>query len=298
MRSAIASSLAAAAQLLNLWQRQVADRQIHRSDLQPDHRPSDRRQPTQNLPARGDRQDASGLAVLGYLTNGPVRGGLVPVEHLVLVVLRAPHSQSGLPLAGFSAERVEWGVAWGGPDRNPFAKDLALEPQVAARGRRLDLARSRLLELGLRLEHELHRAGRYARLRSRRRFTLPPLWAGFRPADAAGLQGEGPEFSEAARMAKKKSASQLLAEAGRDHQGLRLFPLDWVSHRWRQAVEVFADLSRFPQRQAVRLREGAIDLVGYRGACQFNFHDSRFQEGGFRGNRFERRPVARLLACA
>jgi hypothetical protein len=138
---------------------------------------------------------------LGYLTNGPVRGGFVPVEHLVLVVLQAPHSQSGLPLAGFSAERVEWGVAWGGADRNPFAKDLALEPQLAARGRRLDLTRSRLLELGLRLEHALHRAGRHPRLRLRRRFSLPPLWAAFRAADAAGLQGDGPEFSEAARMA-------------------------------------------------------------------------------------------------
>jgi hypothetical protein len=297
MRSATASPIAAAAQLLDIWQRQVADPQRDRSDScgdrQRNHGPAD----------PGNRQNAADLAVLGYLINGPVRGGFVPVEHLVLVVLQAPHSQSGLPLAGFSAERVEWGVAWGGADRNPFAKDLALEPQLAARGRRLDLTRSRLLELGLRLEHALHRAGRHPRLRLRRRFSLPPLWAAFRAADAAGLQGDGPEFSEAARMAKKKSASQLLAEAGRDHQGLRLFPLDWVSHRWRQAVDIFADLSRFPQRQAIRLRDGALDLVGYRGACQFNFHDSRFQqgrfqEGGLLGNRFGRRPPARLLTCA
>lgn len=234
------------------------------------------------------RQDPriQGLAALGYLANGPVQHGFIDIEHLVLVVLHAAPARRELPLVGFSAEPVEWGVAWGGPMRNPFFKDLALEPSDGAHGRRLDLSRSRLIELGLQLERDLRRAGRSRRLPLRRRVALPRLWAGVRITDARSLQGDGPEFAEACRQSGK-APRELFPQAARNHQGLKLLPLDWVSHRWQQFVGVFAEIGRFPQGQVFRLREAQRDLVGYRGASQFDFYESRF-----------RRAHARQLACA
>lgn len=228
-----------------------------------------------------------GLAALGYLTNGPVQHGLIAIEHLVLVVLHAAPERGEFPLVGFSAEPVQWGVAWGGPIRNPFLKDLALEPAVGARGRRLDLSRRRLVELGLQLERDLRRGGRSRRLPLRRRVSLPRLWAGVRLADAHRLQGDGPEFANACRQSDN-TPRELFRQAARHHQGLTLLPLDWISHRWQQFVAVFAELGRFPQRQVFRVRDPQHDLAGYRGASHFDFYDSRFQ-----------RPAhAPQLACA
>lgn len=250
MRSTI--SAADAASLMARWRRQVAETSVL------------------------EQQRMQELAALGYLANGPVRQGLIAIEHLVLVVLHAAPARGELSLAGFSAERVEWGVAWGGPARNPFLKDLALEPAVGACGRRLDLARSRLVTLGLQLERDLQRAAQPRRGRLRRRVALPRLWAGVPVADARRLQGDGPEFAEACRQSGK-SSHELLREAGRNYQGLKLLPLDWISHRWQDFVEVFAEIGRFPKRQVFRLREAEHDLAGYRGASHFNFCESRFQ---------------------
>lgn len=245
------------------WRRQVADRS--------------------NLPHRRMQR----LAALSYLANGPVRQGLIAIKDLLLVVLHAATPRRELVVAGFSAESVEWGVAWGGPTRNPFLKDLALEPAVGARGRRLDLSRLRLVELALQLERDLRRAGISRRWPVRRRIILPRLWAGLRRSDASNVQGDGPELAEACRQTGK-APQDLLREAGRNYQGLTLLPLDWVSHRWQQFVEVFAEIGRFPRRQVCRLRDADHDLSGYRGASEFNFSESRFQ----------RRPQPRQLACA
>ena len=250
------------AELLDRWQRQFVSR----------------KQPC--------RMRAGRLAALGYLTNGPVRQGLVPIEQLLLVVLHAELPQPATKLAGFSAERIEWGVEWGGPARNRFAKDLALEPKIGARGPRLDLRRVLLVQLALQLERELSRHARFPRLPIARRFRLPPLWAGFRPMDAKKLAGDGPEFAAACRQSSKRPG-QLLSGARRAHHGLTLLPLDWVSHAWQQAVDVFADVGKFPKRQVVR-PAGPEGLIGYRGASHFNLHDLRFGS----------RPAAQSLACA
>ena len=76
-------------------------------------------------------------------------------------------------------------------------------------------------------------------------------------------------------------ARTLLRSARRTHRGLVLFPLDWVSHRWREVACVFADVGRFRRRQLFRLRDPARDLVGYRGAVEFDFFHSRFRHDGF-----------------
>jgi hypothetical protein len=72
----------------------------------------------------------------------------------------------------------------------------------------------------------------------------------------------------------------LLQKLRREYFGLVLYPLAWVSHHWQQAVTVFADLDRFPRRQVFRLRHLRDDLIGYPGAAEFNFLESRFRGNG------------------
>jgi hypothetical protein len=223
------------------------------------------------------RTEPRSLAALGYRVNGPVVGRLVEVENLHMIVLYDDRLRSGrcaLRLAGSSGSRVPWGVRFGGPENCQFYKDLRLQPVAGARGYRLDLANTELLTLALGLDRELDRHLRYHQGQARERVQLPKLWAGFPVADAASIIGDGPELaSYAARVGR--SPQYLLERLRRDHGGLILHPLAWVSHHWQQAAAVFADLERFPRRQVFRLRQPSDDLVGYQGAAEFDFH-SRF----------------------
>jgi hypothetical protein len=63
----------------------------------------------------------------------------------------------------------------------------------------------------------------------------------------------------------------------REHLGLVLYPLGWVSHCWQQAAAVLADLERFPKRQVFRLRRLPNDLVSYQDAAEFDLFSSRFR---------------------
>ena len=219
------------------------------------------------------------LAALGYLANGPVTDGLIEVEKLTLVILYDELIRPGHcvhRLAEYSGCRVPWGVRFGGPEQGRFFQDLRLQPVPEARGYRLDLTSTELLALGLGLERELDRYARYRQQQVREHVQLPKLWAAFRPADAASITGDGPELAACAARTGR-SPQSLLEHLRRDHFGLVLYPLAWVSHRWQQAVTVFADLERFPTRQVFRLRQPADDLVGFRGAAAFDFYDSRFK---------------------
>jgi hypothetical protein len=219
------------------------------------------------------------LAALGYLANGSVTDGLIDVEKLTLVILHDELIRPGhcvLRLAGYSGCRVPWGVRFGGPEQNLFFKDLGLQRLPEARGCHLDLTSTELLALDLGLERELHRCARYRQRQVRQHVQLPDLWAAFRPADAATITGDGPELAACAARTGR-SPQNLLEHLRRDHLSLVLYPLAWVSHRWQQAVAVFADLERFPTRQVFRLRQPADDLVGFRGAVAFDFYGSRFK---------------------
>jgi hypothetical protein len=135
------------------------------------------------------------------------------------------------------------------------------------------LADEDLLTLALGLERELDRCARFCQQRVREQVCLPKLWAAFRPADAADITGDGPELAAyAARTGKPPE--RLMERLSREHGGLILQPLAWVSHHWQQAVAIFADLERFPRRQVFRLRQPSDDLVGYQGAAAFDFHGS------------------------
>ena len=228
---------------------------------------------------RRDIQHRRPLGVLGYLTNGPTLDGMIEVEKLVLVVLYDEPVHGGplcLRLAGVSGKPVPWGVCWGGRAGSKFFKDLRLQPAPQAQGRRMNADDTELLQLGLQLERQLQRHLRNRWLPVNRQPELPPVWAGFRRPDARDIQGDGPELAAACRQ-RRKSPKQLLASTKRDYHGLVLYPLEWVSHRWKQAVAVLADLERFPKWQVFSLKEFPAELQGYRGAAQYDFFTSRFR---------------------
>jgi hypothetical protein len=214
------------------------------------------------------------LAALGYRANGPVIDGLVEVENLDIILLYDVQLRPGhcaLRLAGYSGSRIPWGVRFGGPENCLYHKDLRLQPVPGGRGYRLDLADDDLLTLGLGLERELDRCARYCQQRVREHVCLPKFWAAFRPADTRNITGDGPELAAyAARTGR--SPQHLLQHLRRDQFGLAMYPLGWVSHLWEMAVAVFADLSGVPRRQVFRLHHAPDDLVGFRGACEYDFY--------------------------
>ena len=219
------------------------------------------------------------FGALGYLPQGPVIEGLIEVEKLLLVILHdelSKHGQIILRLAGFTAERVPWGIKWGGPDQCRFLKNLLLQPVPGGSGLRLSTASTDLLRLGLQLDHEIHRHVRYGLVPKRHQVQLPRLWAGFRAADAEALTGDGPELAAYSRRTGKP-AWQLMERIRREYFGLLLYPLPWVSHHWEQAVAIFADLERFPNRQVFPLHRLPDDLVGFQGSGEYDFHSSRFR---------------------
>jgi hypothetical protein len=216
---------------------------------------------------------------MGYLANGPVIDGLIEVEDLTLALLydeQLPHGHCALRLAGYCGARIPWGVRFGSPDQCKFFKDLSLQPVPGARGYRLDLDDQDILSVGLGLEREMDRCARYRHRCIREQVYLPKLWAGFQPADAAGIYGDGPELAAYASRTGK-SPRYLLERLRRDCLGLAVYPLPWVSHHWQQAVAVFTDLGRFPKRQVFRLRQLPDDLVGFQGAVEFDLH-SHFRQ--------------------
>jgi hypothetical protein len=233
------------------------------------------------------------LAALGYLANSPVIEGLIEVEKLTIVILYDEPISPGhctLRLAGFSGSRVPWGVKWGGAEQCRFLKDLMLQPVPNGPGLRLNTASTDLLRLGLQLDRDLERHVRCPSLSVRQQFRLPCLWAGFKPADAANITGDGPEL-EAYSRRTGKSAWRLLKGIRREYFGLSLYPLPWVSHHWQQAAVVFVDLERFPKRQVFSLRHLPGDLIGFQDAAECDFFHSRFRSDAKRRSRSQRKPV-------
>jgi len=219
------------------------------------------------------------LAALGYLAHGPVVDGLIELDKLVLVLLAdaAPRNGNHWPrLAGFGGRPVPWGVRWGGCRQHRFLKNLALKPESGARGRRIDADDQKLLELGIALHREIDHRSDNRWLPVGRSIQLPKIWAGFRMDHALRLCGDGPEITAQSRRMRIPSC-RLLQLSRRVHQELAFFPLEWVSHHYRDAVAFHADLHRFPKRQVFPLRGRPEDsFCGYMGAVEYDFIANRF----------------------
>ena len=116
---------------------------------------------------------------------------------------------------------------------------------------------------------------RYPHLPLNEQPVLPELWAGFRTKALGVIDGDGPEL-DALCLASGATPDELMRGALRPYRDLALYPLEWVSHHWRQFVAVFADLERFPRRQVFSLDDPASSLAGYHGANEFDFLSDRF----------------------
>lgn len=240
--------------LLDGWRRQIA-RRARRRHCQP------RR-----------------LGAIGYLTSGPALDGLIELQNLVLTVLYdqpCGHQSVAVRAAGFAAEIVPWGIEWGGPEKSRFLKNLTQRPARGARGRCIDLASTKLLELALELDRQVERRSRRRYLPIRRQLRLPSHWVGFHKSAASELTFEGPEL-ERFCLRINGSVQDAVERKRREHYGLVLYPLEWVSHVLQSAVTVFADLNRTPACQVFQLHCPSKDLVGYSGAVKFDFYSTRF----------------------
>jgi hypothetical protein len=54
------------------------------------------------------------------------------------------------------------------------------------------------------------------------------------------------------------------------------YPLEYVSHAWRQFTTVFADLTTTPSRQVLNFDRHCHNLVGFSGTIEFDCAHSRF----------------------
>ena len=228
---------------------------------------------------RHRNRDPRPLAALGYLTNGPVVEDLIEVEKLVLVVVHDETAERGnmsTRVAGYLGCPIPWGIRWGGAENSRFLKNLLLQPMPGARGQRLDTASESLLRLALQLDRDIERQLYYRRRFNREQLRLPKLWAGFRPAVAAGIEPGGPELDGYCGRTGR-STTEALDSIGRHYFGFVLFPLAWVSSAWQQAAAVFADLRRLPLRQVFPVNNPPEHLIGFQGAAEYDFCNSRFR---------------------
>ena len=232
------------------------------------------------------------FGALGYLTQGPMIEGLIELDKLAIVILHDEPIRPGhhtLHLAGFSAPRVPWGVKWGGAERCRFLKNLLLQPVPNGPGLRLNTASTELLRLGLELDHDLERHVRrpwlpgaaaaplavsLGRIQACRRASNYRRWA--------GIGGILPSHGQVGQS--------VAAGDSCEYFGLSLYALPWASHHWQQAVVVFAH-RRFPRRQVFSLRHPPGDLIGFQGAAEYDFHNTRFRPAGGRLPRPRREPV-------
>ena len=227
------------------------------------------------------------LAAMSVLTKGPLHEGLIPLRRVLFVVLYdedAGWSPPRTRLAGYSARRVPWGVRCGGAQDCQFDKDANLRPKPRAVGWRMDSRHRAVLRTARQLRKAVACRGDLSDDAIPTQIQLPEFWAAFGPRDVDRIHGDGPELLGEVHTTGQ-SAAELMRARRRDHNGLTLFPLPWVSHLWERFRAVFVDLADFPKHQVFELSDPAADLCGFRAACEFDFFHSRFRGLGRHGKR-------------
>ena len=215
--------------------------------------------------------------VLSYITRGSPTDRFVEIERLIWLVLHQDCRREMLELrfAGYTGAPVPWGVSWGGAERMLFEKNLDLRFRFGARGCRLDLRQGNIARQARRMKHIFRLHSNSEEISITQRIQLPSLWAAFEKTVAETITGDGPEFSGMCHITGQ-SSSELLASSKLSLGSYIAFPLDWVSHVWEQIAQIYADLRGFPHFQVVPFEESGTSLAGYRGACEFDFYQSRF----------------------
>lgn len=180
-----------------------------------------------------------------------------------------------LRLAAYRVRRVPHGVQWGGVDNEAMYKNLELIPRQNARGERMNLDKLEIASLALKLNSRIARASRYPRA-PWQPVRLPGVWAGFKRDVAHELKGRGPEFERTCRHARS-SPAHVFRSAARLHDGLWLYPLEWVDGDLADAKAVFADVSPRFQRCLFRVDNLPNGLIGFQGASAFDFYNTRLR---------------------
>jgi hypothetical protein len=197
---------------------------------------------------------------------------LIDIRRLTVCILHDEFEQSGPPGIRFAAYRlgqIPWGVTLGGPGQILMDKDLALAPRRRAYGRRFARSDRRWLPLALRMDRWLERHERHPYFPRSTELRVPKFWADLKTNH---ITGDGPEF---ARWCRDFGLPENMAlfTCGRRYCGQILYPLEFVSHAWRQICTVYADVANLFQRQVVRL-DGSNQLAGFQGACQYDLLNS------------------------
>ncbi|MEQ8837977.1 MAG: hypothetical protein RID07_14315, partial [Lacipirellulaceae bacterium] len=220
------------------------------------------------------------FAGLGILSPQP-QAGLVKLNPLLLVAVYDEPIDRRRPAIRVIAYRpcqTLHGVNWASAENSVLYKDLALEPKCGSRGLVFDSQKQDLFQLALKLNSRISQAETRLRLRSRQSSSLqlPRLWAGFPQATHEALKISGPECEQIAERFGL-SFQKLKKKFTRNHLGLHLLPLDWVSDSLMNSLQIFADLAEFPCTQVFSLFEFPNDLTGYQGAACYDFYASRFR---------------------
>ncbi len=232
-----------------------------------------------------------GLIASLFIDQSESHAPYVDIHSLLVLVLyedefRTPDGvvseRTPLRLCGYSAQRRPHGVQWGGVENSRLFKDLTVIPRCYAEGQRIDLRKEDLLGAALELDRRLARVARYPAMQ-REGLRLPQLWAGFRADRAGFIHGEGPEFELACRQSAV-SAELLFSSSARDFEGLKLWPLEWVSGQLEHAATVFAEMAGFWRSQAARIGSFPEGLMGFQGASEFDFYHNQYRRMPWRDN--------------
>lgn len=229
------------------------------------------------------------LAAMSVLSKARLHEGLIPLRRVLLVVLYDEDMGWSPPwtrLAGYGARRVPWGIRCGGAQDCRFDKNANLRPKPRAVGWRMDSRNRTVLRTARQLRKEIASRRDEPNGAISTQIQLPEFWAAFGPCDIDRIDGDGPELLGEVHTTGQ-SAEDLMHERRRNHNGLTLYPLPWVSHLWERFRAVFVDLADFPTYQVFRLSDPASDLCGFRAACEFDFFHSRFRGLGCH----DKRPV-------
>jgi hypothetical protein len=203
-----------------------------------------------------------------YVPRGKSKNNLIDIRRLTVCILQDEFDHSEAPRIRFAAYRlvqVPWGVNVGGRDQINLEKDLALAPRRRAYGCRFGRNDQRWIPLALTMDRCLERHARHPYMPRTTELRLPKFWAAIK---TTYLTGDGPEFAKLCEDFQLPPEVALLTCARR-YRGHILYPLEFVSHAWRQFSTVFADVSHLFQRQVIRL-DGSAQLAGFHGACQYD----------------------------
>jgi hypothetical protein len=223
-------------------------------------------------------QGARPLAAIGYRVYGAARDGLVDLRRLLFITLYDSLQADGrlsTRVAGYGSSVIPWGVRIGGAENCKFDKDLSRPPSWSAKGHRIDLRHVEILAAALDLDRSIERHLQFSHQPWLRQPRWPTLWAAFDQHAAVRLQGAGPEFDATAQQAEGRPG-RLLQAHGRQINGLRAYPLAFVSHAWQEIRAIYADVKTLPKRQIIVLDDSARDLCGFSEAIEFDLVRSRF----------------------